>query len=227
MTDLLLVLFVFIAFHIIPAIRPVRRFLVNALGMKMYVGLYSAVSVGRLVLVGFAYADADSEILWMQWPWTRWVPVLTMPLACLFLVSAVSEPNPLSVGVKGMRFEPARPGTLSITRHPLLWGLLLWAGAHLFPNGDTASLVLFGLFLGLSLAGLWSVEHKKRKDLGAGAWAGLANRTSIVPFVAILSGRARLDFKGIGPWRVVAAALLYTGILHTHELVIGVSPFPT
>ncbi|MFA7434230.1 MAG: NnrU family protein [Gemmobacter sp.] len=36
-------------------------------------------------------------------------------------------------------------------RHPMLWGMLVWAGAHLLVNGDLASILLFG---GL---GLWAV----------------------------------------------------------------------
>ena len=96
MIDLLLTIGVFIAFHLIPAIGPVRRFLLRAMGLRMYVGLYSAVSVGLLILVSVAYVNADSDILWPQWPWTRWVPVVIMPFVSLLLVSTLSEPNPFS-----------------------------------------------------------------------------------------------------------------------------------
>ncbi|MDB5664684.1 NnrU family protein [Cypionkella sp.] len=36
-------------------------------------------------------------------------------------------------------------------RHPMLWGVVVWAVAHLLVNGDLASLVLFGIM------GLWAV----------------------------------------------------------------------
>lgn len=38
-------------------------------------------------------------------------------------------------------------------RHPMLWGVVVWSGAHLLVNGDQASLVLFG---GM---GLWAVAE--------------------------------------------------------------------
>jgi len=227
MTNLLLIMGVFIAFHIIPAIRPIRLFLVRTLGMKMYVVLYSAVSIGLLVLVAAAYTQADTDIVWPQWPWTRWVPVLTMPLACLFLVGTLTAPNPLSVGVKAHRYDPAHPGIISITRHPLIWAMVFWAVAHMAPNGDTASLLLFGLFAALGLMGPWSLDRKARKDMGEDAWRRLVAPTSNVPFWAILRGRTRLDLKGIGWLRILVAGLLYVSILHTHELVIGMSPFPS
>ena len=39
-------------------------------------------------------------------------------------------------------------------RHPMLWGMVIWAVAHLLVNGDQASVVLFG---GL---GLWALAQR-------------------------------------------------------------------
>jgi uncharacterized membrane protein len=45
-------------------------------------------------------------------------------------------------------------GTLyPLVRHPMLWGTVIWAVAHLLVNGDEASLILFG---GL---GAWALAH--------------------------------------------------------------------
>ena len=217
---------VFIAFHLVPAIAPVRRFLVRAMGLGMYVGLYSAVSIGLLILVGLAYANADTVILWPQWSWTRWAPVVVMPFVCLLLVGTLSEPNPLSVGVKANSFDPAHPGIVSITRHPLIWALGLWAVAHLAPNGDTASVLLFGLFVALALVGLWSLDKKMRHSLGEDTWRELSAQTSSVPFWAVLQGRVRLDLQGIGWMRMVSALVLYGGLALLHPYVIGVYALP-
>ena len=226
MTELLISLSVFIAFHVVPAIAPVRRALISTVGLGIYIVGYSLLSVALLVWVSWAYMNADTTVLWSQWPWTRWVPVLVMPVSCLMLVSTLSEPNALSVGVKADRFDPARPGIVSITRHPLIWALALWALAHLAPNGDTASLLLFGLFAALALFGPWSLDRKKRRDMGMAQWQRLAQFTSSVPFWAIVRGCAQLDWRGIGWRRALAAGALYLAVLLGHEWTIGVSPFP-
>ena len=226
MTELLTALGVFITFHIIPALGPVRRALIKMVGMKHYIVGYSILSIAILVWVGMAYASADSDILWPQWPWTRWVPVLTMPFAVLFLIGALSEPNPLSVGVKADAFDPDRPGIVSITRHPLIWALGLWAVAHIVPNGDTASVLLFGLFAVLAFVGPWSLDKKKRRDLGEQTWQRLSAPTSSVPFWAVLTGRTRLDLRGVGWMRFALGAILYSVLLSLHEGVIGVTALP-
>ena len=38
-----------------------------------------------------------------------------------------------------------------VMRHPMLWGTVVWAGAHLLVNGDLAAIILFG---GI---GLWAL----------------------------------------------------------------------
>lgn len=226
MSELLAALAVFIVFHALPAIGPVRRTLVAKLGTESYIVGYSVLSILLLTWVVMAYAHADTDMVWPQWPWTRWVPLLTMPWVCMFLVATFSESNPLSVSVKSDAFDPVHPGTVSITRHPLIWALLLWSGAHLFPNGDTASILLFGLFAALALMGPISLDAKKRKELGEADWQRLSAATSIVPFWAILRGRTRLDLKGIGLPRIAAALALYATLLALHPWVIGISPLP-
>ncbi|OEJ64037.1 NnrU family protein [Magnetovibrio blakemorei] len=226
MSELLTALAVFIVFHAVPAIGPVRRTLVAKLGMEVYIVGYSVLSILVLTWVAMAYAHADTDIVWPQWPWTRWVPLLTMPWVCLFLVATFSEPNPLSVGVKAKQFDSAHPGTVSITRHPLIWALLLWSGAHLFPNGDTASILLFGLFATLALMGPISLDIKKRHELGEDEWQRLSAATSTIPFWAILSGKTRLDLKGIGLPRIAIALAIYATLLGLHPWLIGVSPLP-
>ncbi|MCW8916419.1 MAG: NnrU family protein [Magnetovibrio sp.] len=226
MTNLFFALAVFIAFHIIPAIGPLRRALVVAVGVWVYVLVYSALSIAILVWVGTAYVEADTDILWSQWPWTRWVPLLVMPVVCVLLVGTFSEPNALSVGVKADKFDPKHPGVVSITRHPLTWGMVLWAGAHLFPNGDSSSLMLFGLFAVLGLIGPWSLDRKKRQDLGEDEWRRLSVATSSIPFWAIISGKTRLDWRSIGWKRLTVALAIYLALIGLHPYLIGMSPLP-
>jgi len=50
-------------------------------------------------------------------------------------------------------------------RHPMLWGAVVWATAHLLVNGDLASVILFA---GI---GLWAVGQMTLINRAVGAWA--------------------------------------------------------
>lgn len=226
MTNLILAVLAFLASHAIPALKPVRGALVARLGERTYQVLYSALSLAMIGWLGLAYARAPYVEIWAVRPWMIWVPVLVMPFACLLLVGALTAANPLSVSGSRTAFDPARPGIVSVTRHPLMAAFALWAGAHLVPNGDAASLILFGLLFVLSLLGPPSLDAKRRAVLGEAEWRRLAGATSSLPLAAVLAGRTRLDLAGIGLGRLAAALVLYGLLLLAHPWVIGVSPLP-
>jgi uncharacterized membrane protein len=50
--------------------------------------------------------------------------------------------------------------------------------------------------------------------------------TSVLPFAAILSGRTRMDWAGIGWWRPLLALAVFLALFLLHSSVIGVSPLP-
>jgi len=226
METLLLTIGVFIAFHIVPAIGPVRRGLIKVLGKAPYIVGYSMISLGLLGWVGIAYSEAEYVELWAQAEWMRWVPLVAMYPACVFLVGTLVHANPLSVGVRGDRFDPEEPGIVSVTRHPLMWSLLLWSGAHIVPNGDLASVLMFGLFTLLGAFGPMSLDAKARRQLGAERWAELAGPTSNVPFAAALLGRTKVDWGMVLCRPTIGGMILYAVLLGGHFYAIGVDPLP-
>lgn len=206
---------------------PLRAALVGRLGEKPYLGLYSLIAALAFWWLVAAYNGAPSVPLWPPAGGLAWVPVLLVPVALFLLVAGLSTPNPTSVGqetlLTGER-EPVR-GILRVTRNPFLWGVGLWAVAHMVPNGDLASLILFGTLALLALGGSVLIDAKLARRLGA-AWDRYAARTSNLPFAAILAGRQSLVWKEIGWWRPAVALLLYGGLLHLHRMLFGVSPLP-
>jgi uncharacterized membrane protein len=217
MTALLLAMLAFLASHAIPARPRFRDAGIRLLGNTGYHLAYSLLSLGVTVWLGVAYAHAPFVPVWDQQPWMRWVPVVAMFFACQLIVAGVTTPNPFSIGIGGRRFDPDRPGILCLTRHPLFWALGLWAGAHIVPNGDVAALILFVPLLLLALPGPRLLERKRRRALGADAFAALARHTH-APAWAML--------REIGLLRVGGGVLLYVALLHLHPIVIGVSPLP-
>lgn len=128
----------FMASHAIPARPALRKCIVAVLGERVYIALYSAVSVAIIVWLFGAAARAPDVPVWDDAGWQAWVPNVFMPLACLLLSHGVGAPNPLSFGGAGNhRFDAERPGIVGVTQHPLLWAVALWAGGTLFQRSNS------------------------------------------------------------------------------------------
>lgn len=217
MTPLILAMLAFLTSHAIPARPRFRDAGIRLLGTVGYHLAYSALSLAVTAWLAVAFAHAPFIPLWDQQPWMRWVPLAAMFFACQLIVAGVTSPNPFSIGMGGRGFDPEHPGILRLTRHPLFWALVLWAGAHMVPNGDLAALILFAPLLLLALAGPALMERKRRRSLGPEPFAALALRTR-TPSWGVLGE--------IGPWRLGGGAALYGMLLFLHPMVIGISPLP-
>lgn len=98
---------------------------------------------------------------------------------------------------------------------------MLWSLAHLPPNGDLASLILFASFTLLALGGMWHIDRRRARALGE-TWQTYAATTSVIPFAAALTGRTRLRFTRADLIRLAATALIFVALLHTHHHLFGV-----
>src|SRR3546814_711166 len=188
--NLLFAVAVFVGSHFFLSSLPVRQPLIRRLGENGFRALYSLVAVVTLLWVVMAYGVAPYVPLWAPWSGYRLVPLLVMPVASILVVAGLTTRNVTAVG--GERFAGGtRPvgGITTVTRHPFLWGVLLWALANLPANGDVASLVLFGGMAVLAIGGMLHIDHRRREILGS-AWGTVALTTSAVPFLAAKTGRA-------------------------------------
>ncbi len=190
MARFLAVLAVFLAAHVIPAMPATRRRLQAQLGEGGFIAAYSLLSLGLFAWLIREVLLAPYVPLWFLGPTGYWVALVLMPLALLLLGTGALAPNPLSIAFVTGAFDPERPGAVALTRHPILWGLALWGLAHLPANGHLAGLALFGTLGVFALIGLLVVEGRRRATLGEDRWTRLAARTSFLPFVALLAGRA-------------------------------------
>ena len=149
-----------------------------------------------------------------------------MPFALILVVSGITTPN-ATTRVPSREGGEATPvlGIVRITRHPLMWGVGLWAGAHLIANGDVASVLMFGGLLCLALFGTLQIDAKHRRRFGE-AWAPLAAETSWLPFAAAVAGRTKISLREIGWWRPGLGLAVYVITMGIHRLVFGVAPWP-
>lgn len=218
---------VFVTAHSLPARPPIRSRLIAILGRRGYLSAFGALS---LVLLGWlivAAGRAPYVELWPFAPWQMWVPNIAMPFAILLGTFGFAAANPFSFAGRGAAgFDPDHPGIAGVTRQPVLWAFVLWAGAHLVPNGDLAHVLLFGGFLALALAGLVAVERRRRRQTCEGDWNRLAARTSFFPLAALITRRWHPDIRRLSLRRLAIAAVVWVAFLVLHPIVIGVSPLP-
>ncbi len=221
MTALATALAVFILFHSVPAIAPVRAVLVGTLGREVYLTLYSLVSIALLIWVFSAALAMEYVALWDTAAWQAWLPLLLSPVALWLLLAGLASPNPMSISLR----RGGEPGAIThITRHPVLWGFLLWAAGHIPPNGDLRALVLFAGLAAFSAFGIWISDRRARRRHG-GRWGEVAAATSIVPLVALLAGRTglRIDVPMLAAAAVAALLTLWL-LSGGHTALFGADP---
>jgi uncharacterized membrane protein len=211
----------FLATHFISS-TPLRPLLAQAIGERGYIVAYSLLAFATLGWMIWAYNRAPTEALW---PGLRLLPAILMPFAFVLAACGLLSRNPTAVGqAKALQTaDPAR-GIIRVTRHPMMWGFILWSASHILARGDMKSTVFFGGFLVLAALGALLIDRRKEKTLGED-WQRFAKATSYFPFLAIAQGRNRFDAKEIG-WRNPLIGLaLYALFFWFHPMLFGARPW--
>jgi uncharacterized membrane protein len=148
MTLLIIGIVVFLGLHLLPTVPGLREKLAGRLGETGYKIAFSLLSVAGFFLLVYGFAKAPVVQIWSPPAWTRWVAVVLMLPAFIFLVAAYV------------------PGQIKATlKHPFLVAIKTWALAHLIANGDLASIVLFGSFLAYAVFDRITLKHRKPTSL--------------------------------------------------------------
>jgi uncharacterized membrane protein len=160
MSQLFVAALVLLASHFGISSTPLRAFLIARIGERPYLILYSLIAFTAIGWLVHAWAQAPYIELWPHGPGLAGIPFIVMPFALVLLVSGLSTPNPTALGAPDVlsRSDSVR-GIFRVTRHPFMWGVVLWAGAHIVANGDLASLVFFA---GLGLLALLGQPAARR-----------------------------------------------------------------
>ena len=124
MTLLSIGIAVFLGIHLLPTVGGWREKLIGRLGLNGYKVLFSLLSIASFALLVYGFARAPLIQVWSPPSWTRWVAIVLMLPAFIFLVAAYA------------------PGQIKARlKHPFLVAIKTWALAHLIANGDTSNRV--------------------------------------------------------------------------------------
>jgi uncharacterized membrane protein len=230
MANLIAAALVFLGIHVVVSGTRLRDAITDAIGEGPYLGLFSLASLIVIVWLVFAYnsayASAENRVLYDLGIGVRHLAIPVVALAFLLGVQGMLAPNPASVRQESAAVsERTVKGVLRITRHPFLWGVMIWAAFHVAANGDLASGIFFGTFFVVALFGTVLIDAKRRRKLGR-VWDSYTYKTSNLPFAAALSGRIRLNIGESFGSRFWAAASIFVVVLFAHAWLFGASPFP-
>lgn len=206
---------VFFLTHSLPVRPAVKTALVGRIGGRGFTIAYSLLSIVVLTWLIVAARRAPFVPLWDWAPWQNHVTLSLMLVVCILATLAIGRPNLLSFGGRdNNQFNPEQPGLIGWVRHPLLTALMLWALAHILPNGNLAHVLLFGIFAGFAAFGMAMIDRRRKRQLGADRWSRLA--------------RTRRGFHPTvnGVLRVLIACAVYMLLIGLHGPVIGVAPLP-
>jgi uncharacterized membrane protein len=198
--------------------HPLRTRLVQNLGDQWFTILYSAVSFVTLGWMILSYRAAEnSYFLWLTPDWAKPVAAALMLVACILLVGSFfgnpAFPNP---GTKAKaKTTRAASGIFAVTRHPMNMAFILWALVHIALWGALPNLIVAGGILILAVVGSIGQDHKKLNVVGE-PWRAWMGRTSFVPFVALLSGRAKWSALGKAWPALLLGSLLWLGVTWLH-----------
>lgn len=185
----------FVGMHFLMS-HPLRAPLVKALGANGFQIAYTIVGAATLAWVYFAYKVApvgdlpgSGEAGWII------ATVLTLPATVLLAGSLFGNPAlPVPGAEAQARAEPK--GVFKVTRHPMMWGIGLWALSHivLFANWRSV-LTAFAMGL-LALVGARLQDAKKERLMGK-AWREWEAKTSYWPRLGKLAAAGALAW-GLG-----------------------------
>lgn len=171
----------FVASHFILS-HPLRRPLVNAMGEKAFLGVYSLVAFGTLGWMIWAAGLVPAAAQKWEAGQAMWIvaSILVWLGSILFVGSHKGNPA-LPHPDEAMKPVGEPWGVFRITRHPMMWGFALWAIGHAIVNSTPSGLVISEAIGVLALVGAALQDRKKSRLYGAN-WDAWAAKTSYLPF---------------------------------------------
>lgn len=184
--------------------HPLRAFLVGLLGEKVFLALYSLVQLAVFAWIVVAFRDVGpgGALMWNGQSSTMWAIASLLTFVSLVLLVGSFKGNPALPATNPGAISNAKPyGVFALTRHPMMWGIAIWALAHVLVSPNARTTITATSMAILALFGSYLQDRKKEALLGQ-AWNGWESRTSFAPRWRYIGA------VGLSTWLVAAAAWL-------------------
>ena len=170
------------------ALRPWGQ---KKIGARLYRVLFALVSIpfATTLIVYFFNHRYDGAVLWQVQgePWVQ--PTVWWLSAISFIFLYPSTFNLLEIAaIKQPQVHLYEKGIIRITRHPQMIGQVIWCIAHLLWIGSSFTLLTCVGLVGHHLFAVWHGDRRLESRYGK-TFLAVKERTSIIPFLAILQGR--------------------------------------
>ena len=167
------------------------------IGARLYRVLFALVSIPLAVIlvVYFFNHRYDGLLLWQVQGVTGVKSLVWILSAISFFFLYPATFNLLEIAaIQKPQVHLYETGILRVTRHPQMVGQVIWCIAHTLWLGTSFTLLTS---LGLIAHHLFAVWHGDRRleDRYGEAFLKVKERTSVVPFLAIIDGRQSLKWQ--------------------------------
>ncbi|MBF9150906.1 NnrU family protein [Novosphingobium jiangmenense] len=168
---------------------PLRPTLASALGSQGFLLLYSLVSIGTFAwaVVVFDRAPADGA-LWNGMSVAPWALASILTITALALLIPSFARNPALPGKSAAGVGTWIPvGVFRVTRHPMMWGIALWALGHMIASPTPRVLILMAGLILLALLGS-HFQDKRKVAQNKREFSPWQRRTTFWPQLRELAG---------------------------------------
>ena len=211
----------FTASHVGLSSLRVRPKLVGALGEVAFLGLYSVVALAIFVPLMWLYFTHKHEgpALWLlpRGALLSWTLYVAMAVALVLLVASFVNPSP--AGMAPNTSSTPR-GVHWITRHPLVMAFVVFALAHLLPNGFASDVAFFGGFAAFAVV---AAAHQDSRKRVAGP-AGYTEFAAATPFFPFTGSRTLQGLRELSPVAIGVGLALAVAIRFFHASWFGGNP---
>lgn len=167
------------------------------IGARWYRVIFALVSLplATILIIYFFNHRYDGLTLWhlQTLPGIKTFVWISSAISFLFLYPATF--NLLEIAaVQKPQVHLYETGIIRITRHPQMVGQVIWCIAHTLWIGTTFTLLTSLGLIAHHLFAVWHGDRRMQQRYGE-SFLAVKERTSIIPFLAVLDGRQKLKWQ--------------------------------